>query len=258
MKEPAMPPCGRLATADIRDRLARRGSRACAVDRCFRPTHELSSWCKLHSQRNAKNGAPEQKAIRYPELAPFKEIASRWLSSNAGHPALTLIYDDLDNYLYQATLIPITRRPKRRDYFAIQRLELQRLYREGVRGAEVFWLVLSLHLYSLARPHSLQPWSRPFWFNLTRLVFRLRMMTKAERTGPQAGYRMPSAVLEEVGRTLTSRCHMVVRAIVAAMNKAAEEPSQKLAAMQAALESADFTSPSTTSTTTTNSINKET
>jgi hypothetical protein len=53
---------------------------------------------------------------------------------------------------------------------------------------------------------------------------------------------------------------MVVRAIVAAMNKAAEEPSKKLAAMQAALESANFTSPSTTSTTTTttNSINKET
>ena len=91
-----MPPRGRLATADIRDRLARRGSSACAVDRCFRPTHELSSWCKLHSLRNAKNGAPEQKAIRYPELAPFKEIASRWLSSNAGHPALALIYDDLD------------------------------------------------------------------------------------------------------------------------------------------------------------------
>jgi hypothetical protein len=197
-----------------------------------------------------KNGAPEQLAIRYPELKPFKEIARRWLDSNAGHPALALVYDDLDNWLYQSTLIPITRRPKRRDYLAIQRLELQRLYREGVRGAEVFRLVLSLHLYATARPHSLQPWSKPFWFNLTRLVFRLRMMTKAERVGPQAGYRMPPAVLEEVGRALTSKCHMVIRAIVTAMDKAAQAPAEKTAALQAALASHDFTSPSTTSTNT--------
>jgi hypothetical protein len=212
----------------------------------------LSSWCKLHSQREARNGAAEQLAIRYPALKPFKLIARRWLDSNSGHPALKLVYADLDRMLYESTLVQITRRPKRSDHLAIQRLELQRLARGGVTGAEVFHLTLSLHLYSLARPHSLQPFSRPFWFNLSRLVMRLRMKTtKTEKKGPQDGSRMPPAVLEGLGRDLTTRCAIVLDAIVKAMHRAADEAVKRSATIAEAVRATAFEPPSTSTTTTT-------
>src|SRR5262245_38107529 len=110
-----MPPRGRLATADIRGRLDRRGPKKCAVELCFKPTHQLSRWCLKHAQREGANGAPEQLAIRYPELKPFKLIAKRWLDANEGHPGLVMVYADLDKLLHDASLLPVTRRPTRRD-----------------------------------------------------------------------------------------------------------------------------------------------
>jgi hypothetical protein len=184
---------------EIADRLARRGSRKCDVELCFKPCHMLSRWCGTHAACAAKNGSPTQKPLRRPDLLPYRKLAHRWVTSNQTHPAIKLVVADLDRYLFESTLVQITRRPRRVDWQAVMRLEFQRLYRSGLRGQELFELVLVIHLYATYRPHALQPWSRPLWFQLSRLTCRLRLRTsKVDARGPTDGYRAPLRMLETI------------------------------------------------------------
>jgi hypothetical protein len=248
---------------EIRDRLERRGARACTVEGCLKPRHSLSQYCARHAANEQKHGHHLQRAIRKLELKPFAKSASKWLKANEGHGALVLIYAELDRLLSDAALVPITRKPKRADWQAVLRLELQRLHRDGVRGEELFTLILTLHLFSLASPRTLPPWSRQVWFNLSRLVFRMRQHPNdSYARGPADGWRFPVRALEHLGRDLMTRCALVLDAIVKAQHRAADEPARRTATLVEALTQ-DFSAPSTKSTPTTNpsgniaALNKE-
>jgi hypothetical protein len=236
---------------EIADRLSSRPARKCDVERCFRQTHQLSRWCAKHAQNAAKHGSPTQKPLRRPDLLPWRKIAHRWIASNQTHPAIKLVVADLDRYLFESTLVQIVRRPRRVDWQAVMRLELQRLYRSNLRGQELFELVLAIHLYATARPHALQPWSRPLWFQLSRLTCRLRLRTsKVDARGPTDGYRAPIKMLETIGKDLIVRTHLVLHAVVAAMEKQAQAPAKKVAELVDAINSQAFSPPSTPSTST--------
>ena len=170
-----MPPASRSRSrrgAEIADRLASRPARKCEIERCFRQTHQLSRWCANHASRAAKHGGAEQKAVFKRDLKEFLKISHRWISKvNANHPAVRLVAGELDKMLTDAASVPIVRKPKRADYLAVQRLELTRLHRSGVTGIEILELCFALWLFAQARSHVLQPYSRPFDFALTRLVF---------------------------------------------------------------------------------------
>lgn len=219
----------------------RRGPRACAVSGCRLPTHALSRWCRKHAHRAERHGSPTQRKITRTELRPYIATVEKFLDANAQHPALDTAFSDLQKLLADAARAPVVQRPKPREWRTRLRIDLARLNREGVTGREMFAIVAALHLFALAQTRSLEPMSRPFWFQTARLMLNIRQRDPRERLVHRGiGSRLPAAALEHLGRTVTLLLWRILRAMVAAIESEAKEPQAQQERIEAAISSHPF------------------
>ena len=243
-----MPRTSGDAGAAIRDRLARRGARPCSVDGCLRPCHQLSQYCRRHAHRADRHGSPTQRATRVYELKFYRKTVDGFLKANVGHPALTLAYADLSKLLSDAAALAVTHRPRTRDWRTRLRLDLQRLHKAGLTGAEMFLLIASLHLFAVNQPRALAPMSKCFWFCASRLILNSRDRHPSDLFNRSLGARLPAQCLEHLGKTTTVLLHGVLSAMVESIERTAKEPEERWAKIEAALSAHPFTPPKSTPT----------
>jgi hypothetical protein len=229
----------------IRDRLARRGARPCSVDGCLLPCHQLSQFCRRCAHRAERHGSPTQRAIRVYELKFYRKTVDRFLAANVGHPALIAVCADLSKLLSDAAALPVVHRPRSRDWKTRLRLDLQRLYKAGLTGTEVFRLVASLHLFAVSQSGSLAPMSKSFWFQAARLILNSRDRHPSDLFNRSLGARLPAPTLEHLGRTVMVMLHRVLSAMVESLERASKAPEERRARIEAALAAQPFAPPST-------------
>src|SRR5437867_274490 len=132
--------------------------------------------------------------------------------------------------------MPVTHRPRSRDWRTRLRLDLQRLHKDGLTGTEVFLLVASLHLFAVNQPRALAPMSKCFWVQAARLLLNARHRDQGSSlVNSEAGARIPASALEHLGRTVTVMLHSVLAGMVESLERAANEPKQQRAKIEAAL-----------------------
>jgi hypothetical protein len=240
-------PMARLSSHEqgekIRDRLAKRGNKKCVIEFCFHERRNLSRWCKRHANREARHGAPQQRCIRIAELQPYAKSVRRFLDANQTHPALGLAFAALDKLLTDAAALPApTQKPAPRNWRLRLQMELTRLHRGGVTGEEIFLKVATLHLFATYQPRSLEPHSRAYWFQASRLILSARHRRPEENplVNKEVSNRLPATLLESLGRSVTILCWPVFDAMVAAMEKEAAEPKTHQARITEALTAQPF------------------
>lgn len=233
-----------------RELVARRVGRHCSVPGCLIQTHQLSQWCRRHAAREGRHGSPTQRSITLSELATYLKSIDRFLAANAGHTALELVFASLSAMLTEAAAIPVLQRPRPSDWRLRLRLDLQRLHKGGVSGQEMFRLVAALHLFAVAQPRSLQPHSRPSWFQTSRLILNSRTRDiSSPLTNRWATSRLPAGALSHLGRVVTTTSYRVLLAMTEAIERAPNEQQQRQLITDA-LIAQPLNSPSTTTNTT--------
>jgi hypothetical protein len=206
-----MPSSLSLPGPRARDRKAFR----CSVKGCSKTLHGLSRYCGRHHTALQRYGHPTQTRILKCELAPYSKGLRRIIQANPEHPALTIIFRELDALLDRASVIAERHPyPSRWDRDGRQWVELARLARAGVSGVDVFTACASLHFLARDRPSRLEPYTNAFDFALARhtlnLAARVRLPGWAERKGftgwvpSKETARLSSRVLKRLGRHLAT------------------------------------------------------
>jgi hypothetical protein len=197
------------------------------------------------SKSDAGRGAVAEET----ELRPYSRTIHAFQAANFGHPALAIAYDELNRLLTDAAAVPVTFRPKPREWRTRLRLDLQRLHSAGLTGREMFEIAAALHLFAVSQPRSLAPWSREFWFQLSRLLLNSRQ--RKPRCNPLVSKyvqsRLPANALEHLGRTITTVLAGILRAMVATIERHAKAPQEIKEQIAQAVASTPFTTPQPTS-----------
>lgn len=230
--------------AHLRERLLRKYPKPCAVPSCKEVARRVGKYCLVHERNAARHGGPLQRAIRLTELRPYLATVNRFMVGNSGHPALTLVYESLSRIVSESSALRITRRPKPREWRPRLTLELQRLLAGGVTGREVFRRVAALWLLARYQPRTLPPNSKEFWAQSARMTLNLRQRNPRSRLhAPFQGSRLPPKVLATLGRTLVQKTHLVLTAMVCAIEAEQSEPQAQRARINEALASHPFSTP---------------
>jgi len=209
---------------------------------CSSFVNRISRYCARHRDNDQRYGHPLGRAIRKSETGRFSRILASFIKANRNHPALTLVFTELDTMVAEGTaraaatpnakLAPHDWRPR------LDR-ELSRLHRHGVTPADIFREVGTLWFYSRTYSRELPPLSRRFHFAAARAVLSL-----APREGrwsldgrhKQATRRHSTLVLEHFGRSLTVALAGVLRAAEASFDQHANTIAQRHRSLRAALE----------------------
>lgn len=236
---------GETTRQACRRRKRERIGKPCEVKGCAKPVSGLSRYCNRHEMAAKRNGAPTQLSIRKFQLRPYLTLVNRFIKANGHHVALLTAESELSVLLADAASVTrgIVREPKQYDWPAKLNLELLRLHSAGVSGQEIFRTVAALWLFSHYNPHALPPNDREFWFAVANAVLNLRERYSARtRNGRnrKRTRRVSPRLLEHLGHDLTVRLHLVLRAMVGAIEQAEQVRAERRKKIAATLEQHPF------------------
>lgn len=226
---------------DIRARVKARRFTKCEIDGCPRFVHGVSRWCVSHGMRAERHGHPLGRAIRKSETQPYARVVERFIRANANHPALALVFEELNTLLAEGAqrAAASNGRPRCDDWRWKLDCELQRVHQHGVTGREVFKEVGALWFLARSFPKELPPLSRQFHFATARAA--LGLAPRPGRWSPdgrtkRSTQRFSTPVLEHLGRSLTTSLAGVLRSAEIAFDQHASELAQRRRSLAAALE----------------------
>lgn len=219
----------------------------CEVKGCAKSVVHLSRYCGRHRQAAEQNGAPTASAIRKYQVRPYLKFVDRFVKANGHHVALLTVEGELSCWLADAvsrTGGEVRWPTKPSDWRTKLDLELLRLHRASVTGLNIFRTVAALYLFAQYNPHALPPGDRVFWFACANHVLNLAPRYNAGNKSGRKGHRqrrVPAPLLENLGRDLTVRLHIVLRAMTTAIEDAEQVRAERRRKLAAALAQHPFT-----------------
>lgn len=158
------------ASTTVRERLALRAEKCCAVPNCYQHVNKFSRYCRYHDQVDQRTGHPLGQTISITQLKPYRKIAKEFLNANLEHPGIVNAQVWLVDYLSKATLprnLSVRSSPD-------ERLQYWRhhLWIRGVESLDILAVLIGMHLLRYYFPQTFKS-DRHFWHQLAIRVLRL-------------------------------------------------------------------------------------
>jgi len=211
-----------------RDRVDANKRLPCEVRGCPRTRTAGARWCNRHRLRDARFGSPEAFALPRRRLASLSKIASKFLTANSGHPAVTLARRDLDAMLAEGAAHVAARdawwKPAERDVTGKTAVELKRLHDAGATSLDLLRAALTVHLTACLPPALLERATPEYRHALARAVLMAKPLNKrmilTSRYKPRRIYsRLSTRVLRSLGKTLAVKLCVVLDAMARAIEQ---------------------------------------